>query len=257
MTYQLPYGLYYKPYLIDMIRNNHTVIAGSTGSGKSVLENNIIYALLCTHFPGKVPDNNGCKMVFMDPKKVELDIYKNIPHCLYYADNMAAIERAFINLRMIINNRLENMKKQRVRKTQETTIYVFIDEIVDIVTNKDYGKRILKMLVDCISISRAAGVFFIISTQAPNRKILLPEIILNCNCRVGLYCNSVIESRQITGDNLAALLPLHGKAVVNQDIDRYYIEIPMIYDDQIKEIVNHWRKQHSIYNYFKHRKNRL
>lgn len=252
LTYTLPAGLTYRPYLIDLVENNHCVIAGSTGSGKSVLENNIIYALLCTHYPGNPTnlENKGCKFIFIDPKKVELDIYKNLPHTLYYADNMQDIEQVFVNLRAIIDNRLQTMKKQRVRKTQETTIYIFIDEIVDIVENKTYGKKIINMLVDCISISRAAGCFFVISSQAPNRRTLIPGIILNANCRVGLYCNSPIESRQIVGGNLACELPLHGKAVVNQDINRYYINIPMIYDNDIINIVRFWEKQKPKQHYF-------
>ena len=249
LTYTLPAGLTYRPYLINLIENNHTLIAGATGAGKSVLENNILYALLCTNYPGKVASGNGCKFVFFDPKKVELDIYKNIPHCLYYADNMPDIEQILTELRSIIDNRLETMKKNHLKQSNAAKIYVFIDELVDIMLSTR-ARFIVDQIKDIISISRACNVFFIFLTQAPNRKIIKPEIILNCNCRIALFCNNAIESRQIIGDDTAAGLPLHGRGIVQQNINRYYIDIPLISDDKINNIVRFWEQQKPKQNYF-------
>lgn len=251
MVYSLPAGLVYRPYLIDLVENNHCVIAGSTGSGKSVLENNIIYSLLCTHYPGKPTnsENKGCKFVFIDPKKVELDIYKNLPHTLYYADNMPDIEQILIELRSIIDNRLETMKKNHLKQSNAAKIYVFIDELVDIMLSSR-ARFIVDQIKDIISISRACNVFFIFLTQAPNRKIIKPEIILNCNCRIALFCNNAIESRQIIGDDSAAGLPLHGRGIVQQNINRYYIDIPLISDDKINNIVRFWEQQKPKQHYF-------
>ena len=245
LKYTLPKGLLYYPYMLEMIEENHTVIAGTTGSGKSVLENNIIYSLLCTHYPGKVENGKGCKFVLIDPKKVELDIYKSLPHTLLYADNINDIENALYYVRQLINKRLTEMKMNGWRKSKELPIYIFIDELVDIILS-NRSKQIIDLIKDSISISRACNIFFVMLTQAPNRKILKPEIMLNCNCRVALYCNDSIESRQIINDNTACQLPFHGLGIVQQNIDRYMIKIPMITDKQIKEIVFHWNKQHSF-----------
>ena len=135
MIYTLPYGLYYKPYLIEMVEGNHTLIAGTTGSGKSVLENAIIYALLCDRFPGQAQNGQGCRFVLLDPKKVELRPYKDLPHTLWYADNMEDIQKALANVRFLIDKRLNTMQRQGIRKSQEYPVYVFIDELVDIVTS--------------------------------------------------------------------------------------------------------------------------
>ena len=78
LKYNLPRGATYAPYLLDTIKNNHTLIAGSTGAGKSVLENSIIYALLCTHFPGVPANGDGAQFVFIDPKLVELKMFSII-----------------------------------------------------------------------------------------------------------------------------------------------------------------------------------
>ena len=117
--------------------------------------------------------------------------------------------------------------------------------------DKTYGKDILKRIADTISISRACNIFYVRSTQAPNRKILKPEIVLNCNCRVALYCNSAIESRQIINENGAELTAgsdevrawpikngtpaLLAAGKIHSDIQRGFIRAEVIhFDDFIK-----------------------
>lgn len=249
LKYNLPIGgAEYAPYLIDMIENNHTLIAGATGAGKSVLENAIIYALLCECYPGKPDNGRGARFIFIDPKQVELIMYKDLPHTLLYADNMPDIVNALKHVRNMIDTRLKAMRAAGIRKSNECPVYVFIDELVDLVTNKEHKKDIITTLSDCISISRCTNIYFVILTQAPNRRILLPEIVLNCNCRCALFCNYPYESREIIGDDTATKLPFHGVGIVQQNIERYQIKIPFYNDHDILNIVRHWTKQHRIYN---------
>lgn len=236
-------GVRLRPYLVDLIKNNHTLIAGTTGAGKSVLENNIIYNTLLCNAPGESKTGNTAQFIFIDPKKVELRKYKNLPHCIGYADNINDIAAMLRGVRCEVDKRLQTMIKYGLVKSTESPIYIFVDEIVDIVTN-NAGKDIIKQIADIISISRATNIFFIICTQAPNRKILKPEIVLNCNCRVALRCNSAIESRQIINSNAAASLPPHGIAIVIKDISQYKIEIPLIDNADIMKIIKFWEKQH-------------
>lgn len=256
MRYRTPGGLMYAPYLLDLIEGNHTLIAGATGAGKSVLENAIIYGLLCTHYPGNAASGRGCQFVFIDPKLVELEIYRNLPHTWIYADNPDSIETALYNVRLLIDSRLREMKRRRLRTYDGAPVYVFIDELVDLVEARN-SKNIMRILVDSISIARAAGVYYVIATQAPNRKILKPEIVLNMNCRVALRCNSPIESRQIIGTNGAEELPPHGLAIVQRNIEKYMIEIKMKSDADIQNLVSFWEKQHPIKNYFRRLKCRV
>ena len=246
----------YAPYLIDMIEGNHTLIAGTTGAGKSVLENAIIYALLGTHYPGNAKHGKGCRFVFIDPKKVELKIYQNLPHTWLYADNVNDIEQALYNVRLLIDERLKRMQKEGRRKSTECPYYVFIDELVDLVTSSR-SKQIISLINDCISISRATNIYFVILTQAPNRKILKPEIVLNCNCRVALRCNYAIESRQIIGDDSAVNLPRYGLGIVQDNTERYQIKIPYYSDEELFDLVRHWTKQHPIYNALQRNKTRF
>lgn len=252
LTYRIPAGYKYPPYLLDLIEGNHVLIAGTVGSGKSVLENAVLRSLLCTKFPGSEDNGQNARFVLIDPKKVELDIYKTLPHTIMYADNISAIESALNRVRNIVDMRLAQMKAQGIRKSKECPIYVFIDEMLDIVTS-NRGKEISRLIADIVSISRATNIFFVMLTQAPNRKVLRPEIVLNCNCRVALRCNSPIESRQIIGSDEATLLPKHGLGIVIQNIDSYQIEIPFFSDSEIEELVKEWTKQHKLYNYFRRR----
>lgn len=249
MIYKTPSGLQYKKHLIELIQENHTLIAGTTGSGKSVLENAIIYALLCSHFPGNVDNGNGCKFVLIDPKKVELIQYKDLPHTWIYADNISDIENALYNVRLLIDNRLKAMQSRRIRKSSDYPVYVFIDELVDLVTS-NRSKQIIDSIKDSISIARACNVFFVILTQAPNRKILKPEIVLNCNCRVALRCNNAIESRQILADDTATLIDKYGVGIAQQNTERYTFTIPFYSDIEIDSLVRFWEKQHPIYRKF-------
>ena len=252
-TRYAPFLSYYCPYLIELVEGNHTLIAGSTGAGKSTLEHAIIKSLLTVKFPGADDNGQNARFVFIDPKIVELKMYEDIPHTILYAADIDDIEKALIYTRAVIDDRLRKMQRDGRRKSIEAPIYVFIDEIVDLMTCKR-SKEITRILADSISIARAANIFYCISTQAPNRKILKPEIVLNCNCRIALFCNSPIESRQIIGDDTAVNLPLHGLGIVQKNIERYQIKIPLFDDNELLAVCRAWNDQHKLHNKRQHRR---
>lgn len=244
--YKTPKGLTYYPYLLELIEGNHVLIAGTTGSGKSVLENAIIYAILCCKFPFDNDTNKSAKLVLVDPKKVELWRFKKLPHTLLYASSIEDIIIAFQKIRALVDFRLNIMLKHGLRKSLDTPVYVFIDELVDIVTSKK-KKEAVRLLSDIASISRATNVFFIALTQSPSRIIIPASFKLLFNCRVALRCNNAIESRQIIDDNSAALLPLHGEGIVKQDLQEYRIKIPLYPEKNIDCIVKFWEKQEGLF----------
>jgi len=253
-TYTLPKGIKYAPYLLDLIEGNHVLIAGTTGAGKSVLENSIIHSFLSARFPGQTNDGRGARFVLLDPKKVELRMYKDLPHTMYYADNITDIIAVLRSVRAIVDNRLTRMQQNGQKNTTECPIYVFIDELVDLVTNRKYGKEIVTLLSDIASISRAAGVFMIALTQSPARVIIPAQFKLLFNCRVALRCNNAIESRQIIDDDSAVFLPLHGLGIVQQNLDRYQIEIYYHTDAELKRLVKFWTQQNNFFGRLKARR---
>lgn len=254
LEYHIPQvGATYVPSLMNSVKGNHTLIAGTTGCGKSTLEHGIIRGFLGTCMPGRSDNGHNVLFVLLDPKKVELSMYKKLPHTICYADDLYTIEEALANVRLIIDKRLKRMQKKGIRQSDEAPIYVFVDELVDLVKSKR-SKQIIGYLQDCISISRCCNIYFVICTQAPNRSILLPEIVLNMNCRIALRCNDAIESRQIIRTDEAAHLPKHGRGIVIKDVDRYEIEIPLYTDKELQDVIKGWTRQHPIYDaYIRHR----
>lgn len=250
IKYTIPAGYSYNPALLELIENNHCLIAGTTGSGKSVLENGIINALICSKYPFDNDNGKNAQIILFDPKKVELDLYKNLPHTLLYSDTIPGIENGLKKIKLLVDQRFYTMKKRGLKTSQEVPVYVFIDEIVDIVTNKEHGKNIIRLLSDIASISRAANIFFVCLTQSPSRTIIPAQFKLLFNCRVALKCNNAIESRQIIDTNEAVNLPKHGLGLVQKDIERYYIKIPLYPDADLQRLVKSWTKQHKFLRRF-------
>lgn len=238
MIYTMPAGTFC-PHLLDLIQNNHTLIAGATGAGKSVLENEILKAFLLNYFPC---GSSGANLVLIDPKKVELREYKDVPHCIRYADNIPDIVQTLHDIRDTVNARLDYMQNKGLRQYDGTPIYIFVDEIVDLFKSAE-SKTILRLMSDILSISRATSIYWVILTQAPNREILKAEIVLNMNCRVALRCNFAIESRQIIGEAGAEKLPDHGIGIVQRGIQKFQIAIPMSSESERKEIIKAWTSQ--------------
>ena len=205
VKWKTPSGPAHDLYL-DMLKENHLLIAGSTGSGKSVVINALIYTALY-----KAP----CQASFIlcDPKMVELSRYAYLPHTIKYADTLAGIASALQQAHKIMMERFQAMKQAAQVETSERHIYVIIDEFADLVC-KGPSREENKLRATCEQyvesigkLGRAAHVHLILATQAPNRKTLKANIVLNMTAKLALRCMSPIESKQIIGIPDAATLP--------------------------------------------------
>ena len=188
-------------WILDILKMPHTLIAGTTGAGKSVLLHSIIDAILYGHPTAR-------QMVLIDTKKTELYRYLDMPHTLMYADTPADACSALETVCNIIESR-NNLIRSGCPVSQMSDIYVIIDELGDLVLT---DRRATALLSKIAMIGRSAQVHLIGCTQNPNRKILSPQIEGNCPVRVGLRCRNPIESRQIIGTADAVDLPMYGKA---------------------------------------------
>lgn len=139
-----PSILYY-----DIAQQPHLLIAGCTGSGKSVLLNGLICDLI-KQPPTKV------QLILIDPKRVELSRYAALPHCLTYAcepDAMANTLEYSVELMM---NRYDQMQRTQQRLFDGSDVYVLIDEFADLITTDK--KRVLPLLMRLAQLGRAAKV---------------------------------------------------------------------------------------------------
>ena len=220
---------------LDILQQPHTLIAGTTGSGKSCVMNGIIYTALynAPHL---------CNFVLIDPKFTELTMYKNLPHTLAYTTEPAEALEILNNVGAEILARYQRATAQGLRKSTESDIYIFIDELSDLILSQ---KGITESLGKIARIGRAANIHLIAGTQCPNRKTLSAEFAANCPARLGLRCRDNIESRQIIGSNAAVSLPLHGLAyyLAPQLLSLQLVEIPYYSDSVLLERVQWWENQ--------------
>ena len=177
----------------------HILIAGTTGSGKSVLLHHILNARPA-----------GCELAIIDPKRV--DFYAMRKSAADYANNPKDAYLLLLRVAKLMETRYKFMQRRGLVKLPTAPVWVIIDELADIFLS-DYGKKIKKVLLHLLQLGRAANIHVIAATQAPNRKVIPAELVLNFTHRVALRCISPIESRQIIGVAGAENLPQYGKAL--------------------------------------------
>ena len=187
----------------DICKQSHTLIAGQTGSGKSVMLNGIITTALKL---------GGSEYIFIDPKRVELRQYKRVPYTLAYANTSEETVRALSRAIDIMEQRYQAMERSAVKDWQGQHLYVIIDELADLLISAD-SKTIKAQLQKLTALGRAAKVHVIAATQQPSRKMLPAELTLNFPSRVGLHCQTAIESKQVINVKGAEELPMYGECL--------------------------------------------
>lgn len=187
----------------DILNQTHTIIGGTTGSGKSVLLDQVCYCLFA-----RSPARNAA--VLIDPKRVELSRFAAYPHVWRYAETMPQIVQALHDVAELMNRRYQDMKNRGLQQYDGVTVYVIIDELAHIATD---SPEALGLLVSLGRLGRAAGIHIIAATQSPDRKTLSAQLQQNFTARAALRCRDRIESRQILGAPGAELLPKIGKCL--------------------------------------------
>lgn len=185
----------------NILSQSHCLIAGTTGSGKSVVMEQLIAIALC----------RGDVVAIIDPKMVDLNKFKKCGHCVAYADTTEDAITVLDYSIKVMETRYARMKKHGQTKSDESDYYLFIDELADLMLT---GRRdVLPKMQRLLQLGRAARVHLIAATQAPNRKVIPAELVLNFTSRLGLHCLSAIESRQIIGEKGCEELPMHGEGL--------------------------------------------
>ena len=214
--------------------SGHTLVAGITGSGKSVLINRLLGDTLA-----RTPAD--CGLILIDPKRVELYRYAKTPFCRRYADEPATILAALDEAIKEMDGRYKAMRRGGLTTHQGAPLLVVIDELADLMTTQ--RKEALPRLQRIAQLGRAAGVCLLMGTQAPNRATLSANLLLNVQNRVALHCAQPIESRQIIGSDLATTLPAFGQAYwLTASGELSHIEaIPMIEPAELARRVEFWQ----------------
>lgn len=220
-----------------VLHEAHTLIAGATGSGKSVFMNGLIYSILLSH-----PED--ARMILCDPKRgAEFGAYKELPHTAIYADTVEDIKHALEEAHVEMERRLDDMGKRGMKETDAGHIYIFVDELADLLLS-EYKHEFTRLLQSLAQLGRAAHIHCILATQCPSRQILIAPIVVNMTCRVALHCETAIESKQIMNRDGAELLPRYGKCFLKVPGNVYEgVDVPMYSEEQINELVNYYLDQ--------------
>jgi S-DNA-T family DNA segregation ATPase FtsK/SpoIIIE len=268
-----------EPIVADLAPMPHLLVAGTTGSGKSVGLNSMILSLLYRLTPEQ------CRMIMIDPKMLELSIYKDIPHLL--ADVVTdppkavralkwAVEQmedryrmmASVNVRSLATFnekvRAAKAKGQKLgRKVQvgydpdtgrplyeeETLdlqplpqIVVIVDELADLMMTA--GKEVEFLIQRLAQKARAAGIHLIMATQRPSVDVITGVIKANLPTRISFHVTSKIDSRTILGEQGAEQLLGKGDMLYmpgGKQIVR--VHGPFVSDDEVQAVADFWRSQ--------------
>ena len=234
------------PIVGDLASMPHLLIAGTTGSGKSVCINTIILSLLYRHTPER------CKFILIDPKMLELSTYEGIPHLL--CPVITEAKKAASVLGWVVKemeSRYRLMTKEGVRnidgynakhKLPMPYIVVVVDEMSDLMLVA--GKEIENYIQKLSQMARAAGIHIIMATQRPSVDVITGTIKANFPTRISFQVTSKIDSRTILGEQGAEQLLGKGDMLYMSSANRILrIHAPFVSDNEIEKINNFLRSQ--------------
>jgi S-DNA-T family DNA segregation ATPase FtsK/SpoIIIE len=235
-----------KPIVGDLASMPHLLIAGTTGSGKSVCINTIILSLLYRHTPDR------CKFILIDPKMLELSTYEGIPHLL--CPVITEAKKAASVLGWVVKemeSRYRLMTKDGVRNIDGYNgkhqlpmpyIVVVVDEMSDLMLVA--GKEIENYIQKLSQMARAAGIHIIMATQRPSVDVITGTIKANFPTRISFQVTSKIDSRTILGEQGAEQLLGKGDMLFMSSANRIVrIHAPFVSDNEIEKINNALRSQ--------------
>jgi len=234
------------PIVGDLSSMPHLLIAGTTGSGKSVCINTLILSLLYKHKPDK------CKFIMIDPKMLELSTYEGIPHLL--CPVITEAKRAASVLGWVVKemeSRYRLMTKVGVKnidgynskhKLPMPYIVVMVDEMSDLMLVA--GKEIESYIQKLSQMARAAGIHIIMATQRPSVDVITGTIKANFPTRISFQVTSKIDSRTILGEQGAEQLLGKGDMLYMSSANKIVrIHAPFVLENEIEKINDYLRSQ--------------
>ena len=228
----------------------HLLIAGATGSGKSVMVNALITSLLCEATPHDV------RMILMDLKRVELAAYNGLPHLLVPVITEPERAKAALNWAVIEMEaryrRLAGASARNIRAFNETRvdpedrmpyIVIIIDELADLMMRE--GKNVEDPIVRLAQKARATGIHMVLATQRPSVNVVTGLIKANFPSRIAFAMASQIDSRTILDTPGAEDLIGRGDMLYQpSDLPRpMRLQGVFVSDSEIGRVVEHWKDQ--------------
>ncbi|MDA8027381.1 MAG: DNA translocase FtsK 4TM domain-containing protein [Nitrospiraceae bacterium] len=237
-----------EPYASDLARMPHLLVAGATGTGKSVCLNGIISSLLMKNGPENV------RLLMIDPKRLEMAPYEGIPHLLGPVVTEPGL--AVVRLRALVGEMLRRydlMKDEGVKNIGEYKkivpperafpyIVVVIDELADLMLSQK--KEVEPPIIRLAQMARAAGIHLVLATQRPSAQVVTGLIKTNIPTKIAFQVSSQIDSRVILDTGGAEFLLGAGDMLIKppgSDVVRR-LHGAYISEDEVHRIVEFWRR---------------
>jgi len=231
------------PVIRDLAKMPHVLVAGTTGSGKSVLLSSIISGIAAVKSPEEV------RFIFIDPKKVELTKFESLPH------NSSPVITDCGTAVQVLNQLVKEMERRFTIFSKRgvtdingynavggnlSRIVVICDELADLMLQDK--KAVEPVLVRLAQKSRAAGIHLILCTQRPSVDVVTGILKANMPVRVALRCAQAVDSRVILDRDGAEDLLGMGDTLVMQDGNVLRVQAPFVSDGEIRNLVSSFKK---------------
>jgi DNA segregation ATPase FtsK/SpoIIIE, S-DNA-T family len=250
LTFALGRDVAGKAQAVDLAKMPHLLIAGATGSGKSVMVNALIASLLCEATPDDI------RMILVDLKRVELAAYNGLPHLLVPV--ITEPERAKAALKWAVNEmearyrRLAGASARNIKGFNETRadpedrmpyIVIVVDELADLMMRE--GRNVEDPIVRLAQKARATGIHMVLATQRPSVNVVTGLIKANFPSRIAFAMASQIDSRTILDTPGAEDLIGRGDMLYQpSDLPRpMRLQGVFVSDAEIARVVTHWKDQ--------------
>ncbi|MFZ8848438.1 MAG: DNA translocase FtsK 4TM domain-containing protein [Minisyncoccia bacterium] len=240
-----------EPFYADLALMPHILIAGTTGSGKSVFIHSILISLLMKNTPEVL------NFILVDPKRIELIRYENLPHLLmdpildvkkvvpvmnWVIDEMERRYKEFQNYRVRDIDAYNKLQIQKKKKIMPRIIFV-IDEMADLMIKQ--GNMIESAIVRLAQMARATGIHLVLATQRPSVNVVTGLIKANIPNRICFKVASQVDSRTVLDYSGAEKLIGAGDMLFISNIfgGMKRIQAPLVTEKEIERIVDFWAKQ--------------
>jgi len=235
------------PVTMDLTSMPHMLIAGATGSGKSVCINSVVATLLLTKSPDQL------RLLMVDPKRVELTPFNGIPHLIMPV--IVDVDQVNAALRGLMREMLRRYKKMEEvgarniasynNKAQERLpfLVLVVDELADLMIAG--GFEVEQNLVRLAQLGRATGIHLVLATQRPSVNVVTGLLKANIPTRAAFAVASQVDSRVILDAIGAEKLLGKGDMLLlhNESPKPRRVQGTLVYDDEIEQLVDHWTNQ--------------
>lgn len=233
--------------ILDVRKIYHTLIAGSTGFGKSNLSHVIISTLLKSL--SSVEDKP--RLILLDPKKSELKRYRRFKYVNYTGDKESILtilkdvekEMHYRNTLFDQNDFVNNLETWNNTYSNKKLDYiiVYIEEIADLMLS-EYAQEFTTIVQSLSQLGRSAGIRLFLTTQKPNKEVIDTKIKANCINRISFAVANSIESRVILDNTNATQLSKPGQCFLQHNNQDIYLKVPYLKDEHIIQSIEYLEK---------------